>query len=472
MSFNTEYEKLKKEFDRISNKILNYETRRELSSEDRRKQYTEEILKSYNEFLSINKENLSKQSESLQKEVNEKFEKTYESKFIRCLKVLGFCTVLPKRYEPINSDSLVQIDPTTIASDDEDKNLKTRSDVSQQHNIVQTQGGPSNSTGAISETGNSTQIDKNLNNTGNMVLTRVDYHNLCTRTINVVFSGDPLGLQAFIDSIESLEELDEANEFTSTLKRCILMKLQGTARDCISSDPNLTIAQIKAQLKEKIKPESSLVVEGRMMALKADRTNFSEYAKRAEALAEQFQRSLILEGMPHELAQRDTIRKTVELCRSNSNMVGVKTVLSSTKFENAKAVIATFITQTRQETNEHQVLQMRQTNRGTNSNRFIGSRGRNNNFRGNYYGNNQNNRSGNNFGRNNYQNNQNNRGGYRGRRYQNYRNNNNNNNNNNGNWRTGQNRANNRVYYAENESAPPPGAPQPQPQVQLNQAGH
>lgn len=59
---------------------------------------------------------------------------------------------------------------------------------------------------------------------------------LSPTTLNTIFSGDPLGLQPFIDAIDSLVELDEANAFTAILKRCILMKLSGIGRDCIPKD--------------------------------------------------------------------------------------------------------------------------------------------------------------------------------------------------------------------------------------------
>lgn len=465
MNFETRYNKLKTEFYTVAKKILNYETRRELSDESKVKQYTFEILTVYNNFLKHVRENLSKQSEQTRAKVNEKFGSIYEKTFLRCLHTLKLDTVTPENYAEISLDSCVAFDGE-IPSSEQDEFSFEESDLFSFSGSAETKGEQYETTseGEISSKQTITSEAQNVQNSVKMPLTKIDYHNMCTRTMNVVFSGDPLALQPFIDQIESLEDIDEGNQFTATLKRCILMKLQGNARDCIPEDA--TVEQIKAKLKETIKPESSLVVEGRMMALKADATNFADYTKRAEALAEQFKRSLVLEGMPNDLANKNTIRKTIELCRSNSRLVGVKTVLSSTKFENAKEVIATFVTQTRQETSEQQVLHM-QSNRQTNTRRFNdnGQRGRfNNNFQRN--SNNGQNRGNN---RNSHQGNQNGRNNFRGRQNQNWRNNNNNNNN----WRgnNGQNRNNGRVMYAENETAPPPGASQAQ-QVQVQQAGN
>lgn len=440
--FTRNYNKLKEDYYTVSKKILNYESKRDLKENEKINKYTTEILTAYNAFIKFVRENLPKQSEKIQFEVNKKFREYYEKTFLRCLHTLRWDTVLPEKFGEVNLDALTEYEESASISDP----------IELRDNFGDTS--PLNSD-SETEDSNRSAIKTQVNT---MPLTKIEYHNMCTRTINTIYSGDPLGLQPFIDSINSLVDLDDGNLFTSTLKSCILMKLSGSARDCIPKDPNITIAQIKTALEDAIKPESSVVVEGRMMALKADRTNFTDYAKRAEALAEQLKRSLVLEGMPHALANRDTIRKTIELCRANSNILGVKTVLASTKFENPKEVIATFVTQTRQETGEQQVLQFR-SNRPNNSNQ----RGRSNNYQRNSNGQNRNGYNSNRNNHNGYRNGQNNRGNFRGRQGQNYRGNN---------WRNGQNRNNNRnILYAENDAAPPPGAAQTQ-QVQVQQAGN
>lgn len=473
MKFTTQYNKVKNEYYTVSKKILNYEKERTLEDVDRIKQYVTEILTVYNNFVRFIRENLPSQSEIIRNKVNLKFETFYERNFLRCLHTLKYDTVLPERYSEINLDALVAYDEQAFGgsfddqdiheddlnSDDEktdpsdDSKLKLESNAARESQLETV-----NDSFTI---GNRTERI--------MVLTRNEYHNMCTRTINAVFSGDPLGLQPFIDSIEALEELDETNTLGTTLKRCILMKLSGIARDCIPDDTNgqLTVAQIKQKLKDTIKPEPSIVVEGRLLALKADRTNFSDFTKRVETLAEQLQRSLILEGMPFELANKYTIRNTVELCRSNTTMSGVKSVLSAKDFKDAKDVVAKFVTQSRTEAGEQQVLHYRANRMNYQNNRAYhhNQRGRGNNFQQRNF--NGQNRGGNNYGRNGYHNNQQNRGNFRGRG--NYRGNGQNNYRGNG---YNNYRGNNRnIMYAENGMAPPPGAAQAQ-NVQVNQAGN
>lgn len=284
-----------------------------------------------------------------------------------------------------------------------------------------------------------------------MPITKIDYLNLCARTLPKMFNGDALELTPFLKSITLLQSMDTENEHTEVLRDFILTKLQGIAIECVPNDP--TVQQIKDNLAAKIKTENSKIIAGKMMAIRADKTNFTEYTKRTESLAEQFKRSLILEGIPNEKANEMTIDKTIELCRANTTSNIVKSVLSSTKFNDSKDVIAKYIIESRTESSEQQVLVYR-------SNRFM----QNNQFqRGTYRGRGQNNKRSFN---NNYRNNSNNS-------FNNYRNNDNRNfnrnfrgnwrgkNNNqrqNSNWRNNSNNRSNRVYYTENRDAPPSGA--------------
>lgn len=314
MGFRLRYNRAKDEYYSISKKILNYETRRELKDNERKEQYAFELVAVYNRFLKFVRENLPLQSETIRNRVHSKFESYYEPNFLRCLHTLGLDAVLPLEFNEINQESLVtfegqasgdnfsepvgNIDTSPLNSDSEsggEDKLNLKRDTISDRKQIQDKA-------VVDSIVNVSNISlgNQQNTIENMTLTKIDYHNMCTRTINTIFSGDPLALQPFIDAIEACEGLDENNAFTATLKCVILMKLQGIARDCIDDAANMTIAQIKKKLKDTIKPETSIVVEGKLAALKADRNNFTDFAKKAEALAEQFQRSLVLEGMPYD----------------------------------------------------------------------------------------------------------------------------------------------------------------------------
>lgn len=280
-----------------------------------------------------------------------------------------------------------------------------------------------------------------------------------------IFSGDPLALTPFMKSISFLEGMDEDHVHENVLRDFILTKLQGMAAECLPENP--TLMQIKTILKEKIKPESSKIIMGRMMAVRADRTNFTDYAKKAEELAEKLKRSLIMENIPVENANNMTIDQTIELCKTNTRSPVVKAALIATPFKDAKEVVAKLIVESRNESSDTQVLAYR-TNRLNpsqqrgNFRKNVRGRGQTQNSRGFYQNNNFRNANGRNWQRNDSSRSfgQNNRG-----------------NNRNANWRSN-NRPSNfngnrrgRIYYTENETAPPSGANTNSNQrVHINQA--
>lgn len=111
-------------------------------------------------------------------------------------------------------------------------------------------------------------------------LTAVEVLRLVSSTINKNFSGDPLALESFIDSVEILKTIVNANNLQNTLKQCILAKLEGKARECITGQIN-TVDDIITALRCNIKTEKSQVIEGRMEALKADRVSLQDFSKKS-----------------------------------------------------------------------------------------------------------------------------------------------------------------------------------------------
>lgn len=266
-------------------------------------------------------------------------------------------------------------------------------------------------------------------------ITKLELLRLAGGQINKSYNGDPLTLQSFLDSVALLEDLATTTELKTVLVRFVLTKLEGSAREKISGNPK-TILEITSALKEKIKPENSKIIEGRLIALKTDRVPLQEFSEQLNTLAESFRRALIVEGIPPAKADEVTIEKTVSVCRSNARSDLIKAVLASTNFSSPKEVVAKFLVEINTQTVEKQVLAYRTYNRGHNRGNY-NKRGYNNNTRGNY-----NNNSNNNYNSNTHRNNRGHNNGYRGNnRGKNYYNSNN----------RGQDK---HVKYAENLSAP------------------
>lgn len=202
-----------------------------------------------------------------------------------------------------------------------------------------------------------------IDNIQNMAeLTPVDVLKLVSSTINKNFSGDPLALQSFIDSVNLLRTIVTSAALQNTLKQCILSKLEGKARECINAEPG-TVDEIVNSLRTNIKTEKSQVIEGRMQALKADRVPLQDFSQKAEELAENFRRALVMEGIPSDKAREMTVEKTVQMCRASARSDLTKSVLASTTFHDAKDVVAKFVIEINEESKEKQVLAFQRNNK-------------------------------------------------------------------------------------------------------------
>ncbi|XP_017479957.1 PREDICTED: hybrid signal transduction histidine kinase E-like [Rhagoletis zephyria] len=177
-------------------------------------------------------------------------------------------------------------------------------------------------------------------------------------------------------------------EVQGKLARC---KLEGKAREAIPTEVN-SVRQIKDALRNRIKPDNSKVVAGKIASLHVTSNNYTEFAKRVEGLSDALERSLIIEGMTQSKAHEMAVEQTVNVCRLNTRSDLVKSILSSTTFSDSKEVVAKMIVEQNNQVKEPQVY-----NNNANNSRYSnnGSRHNGNNF------NNNSNRSSNNNNRNN-----------------------------------------------------------------------
>lgn len=123
----------------------------------------------------------------------------------------------------------------------------------------------------------------------------------------------------------------------------IKSKIIGRARESSAPETIEKVEEITNALKEKIKADSSSVVEGRLTALRLVKGNFTEFAEEAEKLADSFRRSLISEGFTKTKSDELTIKKTKELCRRIANNDAIKSIVATTVCNTPAEVIATLI---------------------------------------------------------------------------------------------------------------------------------
>lgn len=192
-------------------------------------------------------------------------------------------------------------------------------------------------TDLISLTNQNTQTSK-------MPQTIDDFMKYTQSILNYQYKGDPLDLNGFISDAKllySLAKTEESKEFCLTY---IKNRVRGRAEEYIPEGCNSVEALLSA-LKNKIKPESSAIVEGKILSLRLQKNDYTKFAQDAEKLSEAFRRALIVEGITKAKAEEMTVNKTVDLCISSTKLDRVKTVLEATKFDSPADVIAKFVTQ-------------------------------------------------------------------------------------------------------------------------------
>lgn len=195
-----------------------------------------------------------------------------------------------------------------------------------------------------------------------------------SQQINYTYSGDPLKLDSFVNSINLLRELTE-KEHEMTLVTFVISRLEGKALQCVPAGCN-NIDKLIEALKKRLKPIHSKVIMGKLMALRPDRSRLTDFADEAEKLAESLERSLVFEGIPQHKSHEMTIQKSLELCLSVAKSDFLRSVLTTTDYDTPGEVLSNYVVQSKADNDHRQVLAYK-TSRNQNS--------RHNNNRGQRY---------------------------------------------------------------------------------------
>lgn len=116
-----------------------------------------------------------------------------------------------------------------------------------------------------------------------MPQTVLDFLNIATKIINYKYGGNPLSLATFQNKVELLTAATEQKNQPYLLK-FVKSCLEGKALEALPAQVN-SLQELLDALKSKIKLESSEVIEGKLMALKADHAKLNDYASKVEKLA-------------------------------------------------------------------------------------------------------------------------------------------------------------------------------------------
>lgn len=199
-----------------------------------------------------------------------------------------------------------------------------------------------------------------------MPQTAAEFLKMAAPIMNYKFNGDPLKLESFIADVELVADLVEEQN-TNVCFRFVKSKLEAKALECLP-ETTTTVEQIKIALRTHIKPETSTVIEGKLLALRLVKNDFSKFTEETEKLSESLRRSLVIEGISKAKAQEMTIKKTVEVCRKLARSEVVKSVLASSTFSEPSDVVAKFITESDVARKEHREAEVAKNKFGNNKN--------------------------------------------------------------------------------------------------------
>lgn len=376
------FNELISDFYKIKKRVL--QNRPISSDKSKIKEYIYLLVETYNNILSYTSPHNDQFSISLKSSIHKKILYCREL-LLKCLRKLECKIKVPygvnlfqlvEREDLMNSESKID-----ILNDDKDK-LEVERKVGNDIGL---------------EDGNSLNIFKMAT-----IEEKTKFISMCSNIIRENYDGNPLTLNSFIDKINLIEELTASNLntcFISFLKS----KLDGKAREVLPENIS-SVDQIKNALKNRIKPDNSKVVAGRIASLNVKQNNYADFAKNVEELADALERSLVIEGITKDKAHEMATEQTINVCRSNAKSDMVKAILASTAFKEPKDVVAKLIVEESNTERQTQVLSMRYSKNRSNfyhkNNNYQPSRGNNhNNYRNRSYNKNNNYNNYNNYDR-------------------------------------------------------------------------
>lgn len=233
-----------------------------------------------------------------------------------------------------------------------------------------------------------------------MAITKDQLITLASAIIGAQYDGNPSGLRAFLDKLNQIKDVMEAEELTAV--NFVKGRLTDSARDCVS-DEDVTIDQIIEKLKGSVKLPSTAELEAKLQATSPYRKERNSYLKEIEDIANLLKRAYISDGLNNTKAEQYASRELKKSLIANSMDKDLHTSLRDRTLEKISEVTAAYceVKQTQERVN---MVRRVQDTRGRGYHRGRGNNynNRNNNNNGNNDYNNRNNNNDN--GNNNYNN--------------------------------------------------------------------
>lgn len=159
------------------------------------------------------------------------------------------------------------------------------------------------------------------------------------KIVDFKYDGNSDYLHSFIDSVEVLESITACDD-RETLRKFVISRLVGRARDAIKSYDTLEI--IKSSLR-KISPTEPEFIESQMIALAYERISILRFVEKCVTLTEALKKSHISLGIPDKISESLSIDKAVKVCQLRTHTPSVRFLLEAATFTDIQAVFTKFL---------------------------------------------------------------------------------------------------------------------------------
>lgn len=153
------------------------------------------------------------------------------------------------------------------------------------------------------------------------------------------FDGKIDNLQRFLDAIDLVDLIKGTHE--SIAVTLIKSKLTNSARNLITTEN--TVVAIKAKLTASIKSEPSQAVMSKLLAVKQNSVNTTEYVKQVEDLTKKLETAYISDGIPSTVAQSFATQAAVKAMTTNGRSEKAKLLMQAVNYTNLSDAVSKFV---------------------------------------------------------------------------------------------------------------------------------
>lgn len=166
-----------------------------------------------------------------------------------------------------------------------------------------------------------------------------EFFNLASKLLPNQFDGNPDNLTSFIDSLE-LIKLNAENQQDNAIA-FVKTRLTGKARDLINNENS--IDAIILTLKNHLKGESSSLASSKLLHLKQNNKDATNFAKEVEILSEKLQKAYISEGVPYDVAKNYTVETTVRALSQNASSPKARLIIEAGTFSSVPEILTKLV---------------------------------------------------------------------------------------------------------------------------------